>query len=161
MCFFLHLTAGLMKIPDKWYTKLWKSFQRNKSSAAQCSTNIKIIQDDYKSTFYTPCPDFKLFFFLPLNHNLVILLFQSLPLFTVRVLPGLSNGDEVLFFFSWLCSLNSLSLIKQRGKLNRVEQTRFTDKQNLPPTAGDGNYSGSGNQAVSLWLWKVHSKSHF
>lgn len=63
------------------------------------------------------------------------------------------------FFFLALFFEFAESYQAERKVEQRVEQTRFRDKQNLPPTAGDGNYSGSGNQAASLWLCKVHSKS--
>lgn len=110
-----------MKIPDKRYTKLWKSFQRNESSAAHCSAHIKIIQDDHKSTFYTPFPDFKLLFFAPSQAHFSNLTFSEFATFHcsyfARTLKR--GGGSFSFFFSWLCSLNSLSLIKQRGKLNR------------------------------------------
>lgn len=151
-----------MKIPDKRYTKLWKSFQRNESSVPHCSAHIKIIQEDHKSTFYTPFPDFKLLFFAPSQaHFSNLTFFESLPPFTVRVLPGLSSGEEVLFPFFFLALFFEFaqSYQAERKVEQRVEQTLFRDKQNLPPTAGDGNYRGSGNQAASLWLCKVHSKS--
>lgn len=60
------------------------------------------------------------FSFLPSKAHLSNLTFQSLPLFTVRVLLGVSSRDKVFrFFFLLLCSLNSFGLIEQGGKLNR------------------------------------------
>lgn len=63
------------------------------------------------------------------------------------------------FFFPALFFEFVRSYRAGRKAEQRVEQTPSRDKLNLPPTAGDGNYSGSGNQAASLWLCKVHSKS--
>lgn len=150
-----------MKIPDKWYTKLWKSFQRNESSAAHCGAHIKIIQDDHKSTFYTPFPDFKLLFFAPSQAHFSNLTFSEFATFHcsyfARTLER--GGGSFSFFFLALFFEFAQSYQAERKVEQRVEQTRFRDKQNLPPTAGDGNYSGSGNQAASLWLCKVHSKS--
>lgn len=71
----------------------------------------------------------------------------------------LEKGRSFQVFFPALFFEFVLSYRAERKAEQRVEQTRFRDKQNLPPTAGDGNYSGSGHRAASLWLCKVHSKS--
>lgn len=67
----------------------------------------------------------------------------------------------LLFFFFFLALFFEFaqSYQAERKVEPRDEQTPFRDKLNLPPTAGDGNYSGSGNQARSLWFCKVHSES--
>lgn len=153
-----------MKIPDKCYTKLWKSFQRNRGSAAHWSTHVKIIQDDHKSTFYIPFPDIKLLFFsLSQAHFSNTGYFFRVCHFSLFVFCRDSQvGTRFFFCFFFLLAVFfefTQSYQAERKVEQRVEQTRFRDKQNLPPTAGDGNYSGSGNHAASLWLCKVHSKS--
>lgn len=153
-----------MKMPDKWYTKLSKPFQRSESSAAECSAHIPNHLGRSQINFLYPFFSDKLLF-SPSQAHFSNLTFSEFATFHCACFQGLSSGEEVLlflfsfFFFPRLFFEFAQSYQGKRKVEQRVEQTRFRDKQNSPSTAGDGNYSGSGNQAASLRLCKVHSKS--